>query len=77
MMEGIEQCINQIDEQVMQTLAPRIIHIIKKGTGLPTKVYIYKAGLARSYDIQLTIMKFIGWLCKIYRDAVHEPATGL
>lgn len=38
MMEGIEQCINQIDEEVMKALAPRIINIIKKGTGLPTKV---------------------------------------
>jgi proteasome component ECM29 len=38
MMEGIEHCVNQIDEGVMTELAPRIIHIVKKGTGLPTKV---------------------------------------
>ena len=38
MMEGIEHCVNQIDEDVMKELTPRIINIVKKGTGLPTKV---------------------------------------
>ncbi|ORE02510.1 ARM repeat-containing protein [Rhizopus microsporus var. microsporus] len=42
MMEGIEHCIHQIDEQVMEELTPRILHIVRKGTGLPTK-----AGCAR------------------------------
>ncbi|KAG2172756.1 hypothetical protein INT43_000103 [Umbelopsis isabellina] len=42
MMEGIEQCIKQIDEEVMNELAPRVLHIIRTGTGLPTK-----AGCAR------------------------------
>ncbi|KAI9024387.1 proteasome stabiliser-domain-containing protein [Phycomyces nitens] len=57
MMEGIEHCVNQIDEQVMEALSPRIIHIIKKGTGLPTK-----AGCAR----------FIVTLC-MNRKAVFQP----
>lgn len=38
MMEGIEQCIKQIDEDVMRELSPRVLHIIRTGTGLPTKV---------------------------------------
>ncbi|KAI9262116.1 armadillo-type protein [Phascolomyces articulosus] len=42
MMEGVEHCVNQIDEDVMKELTPRIINIVKKGTGLPTK-----AGCAR------------------------------
>ncbi|KAI9491193.1 proteasome stabiliser-domain-containing protein [Zychaea mexicana] len=42
MMEGIEHCVNQIDDDVMKELSPRIISIVKKGTGLPTK-----AGCAR------------------------------
>lgn len=42
MMEGIEHCVNQIDEEVMEELTPRILHIVRKGTGLPTK-----AGCAR------------------------------
>lgn len=41
MMEGIEHCIHQIDEQVMEELTPRILHIVRKGTGLPTKVILY------------------------------------
>ncbi|KAI8147438.1 proteasome stabiliser-domain-containing protein [Fennellomyces sp. T-0311] len=42
MMEGVEHCVNQIDDDVMKELVPRVINIIKKGTGLPTK-----AGCAR------------------------------
>ncbi|KAI9262019.1 proteasome stabiliser-domain-containing protein [Sporodiniella umbellata] len=42
MMEGIEHCVYQIDDTVMEELTTRIIHIIRKGTGLPTK-----AGCAR------------------------------
>ncbi|KAL0086564.1 proteasome stabiliser-domain-containing protein [Phycomyces blakesleeanus] len=57
MMEGIEHCVGQIDEEVMEALSPRIIHIIKKGTGLPTK-----AGCAR----------FIVTLC-MNRRAVFQP----
>lgn len=38
MMEGIDHCVNQIDEEVMEELTPRILHIVRKGTGLPTKV---------------------------------------
>jgi proteasome component ECM29 len=41
MMEGIEQCIKQIDEDVMRDLTPRVLHIIRTGTGLPTKVCNY------------------------------------
>ncbi|KAI8987056.1 proteasome stabiliser-domain-containing protein [Pilobolus umbonatus] len=42
MMEGIEHCVDQMDHQVMQAVTPRILQIIRKGTGLPTK-----AGCAR------------------------------
>ncbi|CAO3691804.1 unnamed protein product [Rhizopus stolonifer] len=42
MMEGIEHCVYQIDDQVMEELTPRIVQIVRKGTGLPTK-----AGCAR------------------------------
>lgn len=52
MMEGIEHCVNQIDDNVMQELSPRIINIIKKGTGLPTKVSEKSSGVQNlSIDI--------------------------
>ncbi|KAI9320591.1 proteasome stabiliser-domain-containing protein [Dichotomocladium elegans] len=57
MMEGIEHCVKEIDDKIMQELTPRIINIIKKGTGLPTK-----AGCAR----------FIVTLC-MNRRTVFEP----
>ncbi|RUP51830.1 hypothetical protein BC936DRAFT_145387 [Jimgerdemannia flammicorona] len=57
MMEGIEQCVDQVDEQVLTELTPRIIYIIRKGTGLPTK-----AGCAR----------FIVTLC-MNRRTIFEP----
>lgn len=43
MMEGIEHCIKQIDEEVMNELAPRVLHIIRTGTGLPTKVFLIES----------------------------------
>ncbi|KAI7869867.1 proteasome stabiliser-domain-containing protein [Spinellus fusiger] len=57
MMEGIEHCVAHIDEAVMEILTPRIIHIVKKGTGLPTK-----AGCAR----------FIVTLC-MNRSTIFQP----
>lgn len=55
MMEGIEHCIHQIDEQVMEELTPRILHIVRKGTGLPTKVifYIYILYVPKPYNIYI------------------------
>ncbi|GBC07937.1 hypothetical protein RclHR1_00780017 [Rhizophagus clarus] len=42
MMEGIESCIDYIDDKVMENLTPRLLQLIRKGVGLPTK-----AGCAR------------------------------
>ncbi|CAG8534937.1 9628_t:CDS:10 [Funneliformis mosseae] len=42
MMEGIESCIDYIDEKVIIDLTPILINLIRKGVGLPTK-----AGCAR------------------------------
>ncbi|CAB4480178.1 ARM repeat-containing protein [Rhizophagus irregularis] len=42
MMEGIESCIDYIDEKVIEDLTPRLLQLIRKGIGLPTK-----AGCAR------------------------------
>jgi proteasome component ECM29 len=41
MMEGIESCIDYIDEKVIEDLTPRLLQLIRKGVGLPTKVFIY------------------------------------
>lgn len=51
MMEGIEYCVDQVDEHVMAELLPRITSIIRKGVGLPTK-----AGTAR-FIVTLCIKK--------------------
>ncbi|CAO3688639.1 unnamed protein product [Umbelopsis ramanniana] len=59
MMEGIEQCIKQIDEDVMRELSPRVLHTIRTGTGLPTK-----AGCAR----------FIVSMC-MTRKSAFEPVA--
>ncbi|CAG8697575.1 1946_t:CDS:1, partial [Gigaspora rosea] len=37
MMEGIESCIDYIDESVMENLTPRLLQLVRKGIGLPTK----------------------------------------
>ncbi|KAH9265590.1 hypothetical protein BASA84_001594 [Batrachochytrium salamandrivorans] len=38
MMDAIEQCVTQLDAQVLETLIPRLCAIIRKGVGLPTRV---------------------------------------
>jgi proteasome component ECM29 len=42
MMAAIERCMDQVDEEILVTLVPRLCSIIRKGVGLPTK-----AGCAR------------------------------
>ncbi len=39
-MEGIESCIDYIDEKVIIDLTPKLLHLIRKGVGLPTKVFV-------------------------------------
>jgi hypothetical protein len=40
MMEGIESCIDYIDEKVIEDLTPKLLQLIRKGIGLPTKVFV-------------------------------------
>lgn len=40
MMEGIESCIDYVDEEVMKEFESKLLHLIRKGVGLPTKVII-------------------------------------
>ncbi|KAJ3303839.1 hypothetical protein HDU93_006448 [Gonapodya sp. JEL0774] len=37
MMDAMETCIIQIDERVMNNLAPKLAEVIRRGVGLPTK----------------------------------------
>ncbi|ORX62567.1 ARM repeat-containing protein [Hesseltinella vesiculosa] len=59
MMQGIEHCVAQIDEEVMTALTPKLLYLVRKGTGLPTK-----AGTAR----------FIVTLCMNRRTAFEPHA---
>ncbi|KAI7902114.1 proteasome stabiliser-domain-containing protein [Cokeromyces recurvatus] len=68
MMEGIEHCIQQIDDEVMEKLTPRILHIIRKGTGLPTK-----AGCAR-FIVSLVMNRRS--VFKPYADAYLKALSG-
>ncbi|KAI8374250.1 proteasome stabiliser-domain-containing protein [Radiomyces spectabilis] len=68
MMEGIEHCVNQIDQDVMQVLAPRLIQIIKKGTGLPTK-----AGCARFI---VTLVMNRRAVVELYADSILKALSG-
>lgn len=68
MMEGIEHCVHQIDDQVMEELTPRILQIVRKGTGLPTKVRI-KFKFFTSFN---TFFIYIGRMCSFYCDPCDE-----
>lgn len=58
MMEGIEHCVNQIDEQVMEELTPRILHIVRKGTGLPTKVSLQQQQQQQQHQLKIGLIDF-------------------
>lgn len=38
-LNACEQCIDYMDEDVIDDIIPKITHLIRKGTGLPTKVF--------------------------------------
>ncbi|KAJ1549267.1 hypothetical protein HK405_006790 [Cladochytrium tenue] len=48
-MEGIERCVDNVDEDSFAELVPKLNHIIRKGVGLPTK-----AGAARFVVLVVT-----------------------
>ena len=53
MMEGIESCIDYIDEQVITDLTPKLLNIIRKGVGLPTKVFVINLISSLFWDLMI------------------------
>ncbi|CAG8524233.1 10813_t:CDS:10, partial [Cetraspora pellucida] len=68
MMEGIESCIDYIDESVMENLTPRLLQLVRKGVGLPTK-----AGCAR-FLVSLCLKK--ASILKPHADTVMKALSG-
>eukprot|EP00842_Homolaphlyctis_polyrhiza_P003154 jgi/Hompol1/383/HPOL_000241-RA len=56
MMDAIEQCVQQIDPKVLETLIPRLCGIIRKGVGLPTRAgtarFVYLIVQRHSLDVK-------------------------
>jgi len=61
-IEAVENCIEQIDDEVMKTLAPEICTLIKKSVGFPSK-----AGTAR-FVVSLSLRKPL--IVKPYADNI-------
>ncbi|CAG8680578.1 13176_t:CDS:10, partial [Dentiscutata heterogama] len=68
MMEGIESCIDYIDESVMENLTPRLLQLVRKGIGLPTK-----AGCAR-FLVSMCLKK--ASIVKPHADAIMKALSG-
>ena len=51
------QCIPHIDSEVLASLVPRVVEILKSGVGLGTKVYFY---LIFSFVCMFVYMLFVG-----------------
>ena len=58
MMEGIESCIDYIDEKVIEDLTPKLVQLIRKGVGLPTKVFIINFNLNK-FTFIIICLKFL------------------
>ncbi|KAF9934512.1 hypothetical protein FBU30_001653 [Linnemannia zychae] len=79
MMEGIEACVENVDDTVMPELSSQLIVMIKKAVGLPTKagcahllvsLCIKKPGVMRPYAD--TILKALGSAIKDKSPAVRK-----
>jgi len=57
-IEAVENCIEQIDDDVMKTLAPEICTLIKKSVGFPSKVIFYLKKKSFKIDINNFIFIF-------------------
>ncbi|CAG8483679.1 8071_t:CDS:10 [Racocetra fulgida] len=68
MMEGIESCIDYIDESVMVNLTPKLLQLVRKGVGLPTK-----AGCAR-FLVSLCFKK--ASILKPHADTIMKALSG-
>ncbi|CAG8663072.1 17683_t:CDS:10, partial [Racocetra persica] len=68
MMEGIESCIDYIDESVMENLTPKLLQLVRKGVGLPTK-----AGCAR-FLVSLCLKK--ASILKPHADTIMKALSG-
>ncbi|KAJ3192246.1 hypothetical protein HK101_006845 [Irineochytrium annulatum] len=68
MMEGIESCVENVDPQIMDALMGKVIHLVRKGVGLPTK-----AGCAR-FIVSLTMR--VPTELKPHADATLKALSG-
>ncbi|KAJ3390388.1 hypothetical protein HDU84_007518 [Entophlyctis sp. JEL0112] len=67
MMEAIDSCVENLDENVLESLMPKLLNIIKKGVGLPTK-----AGSARF--VVTLVMRAPAYL-RPFADSVLKAMT--
>ena len=67
-MQGIDSCVLQIDNTNINELIPKVIHLIRKGVGLPTK-----AGTARLVCMLSTQHSF---LIQPYADTLLKALSG-
>ncbi|KAF9207217.1 hypothetical protein BGZ49_000941 [Haplosporangium sp. Z 27] len=79
MMEGIEACLENVDETVIPVLSEQVISVIKKAVGLPTKagcahllvsICIKKPATVRPYSD--TLLKSLGGALKDKSPAVRK-----
>ncbi|CAG8551849.1 6467_t:CDS:10 [Diversispora eburnea] len=67
-MEGIESCIDNIDENVMKEFEPKLLQLIRKGIGLPTK-----AGCAR---LLVTLSQRKAPILRPFADNIMKALSG-
>jgi hypothetical protein len=72
MMKGVESCVDYIDSNVMESLGPRLVQLVRKGVGLPTKVwgrFIYMLFMKVRSVYNSCVL--IGWMCTFLGNSLH------
>ncbi|KAL2912896.1 proteasome component M29 [Polyrhizophydium stewartii] len=68
MMDAVEQCVGQIDAEVLEQLVPRLVVLIRKGVGLPTR-----AGTARFVYL---LVQRVPVIFRPHADSVLKALSG-
>ncbi|CAJ0835750.1 10586_t:CDS:10 [Entrophospora sp. SA101] len=75
MMEGIESCIDYIDEKVLETLIPKLLQLIRKGVGLPTKAGCSKFVVSMCLKQAQILRQHADAIMRALSGAILDPSS--
>ncbi|CAG8756287.1 7726_t:CDS:2, partial [Acaulospora morrowiae] len=77
MMEGIESCIDYIDTGVMEELTPKLLQLVRKGVGLPTKAGCARFLVTMSLKQATTLRPFADSIMKALSGSILDNSSAV